>query len=286
MKEAILASEKCTDIVSAVLAHGLPFFDGPVKANLIGEIPAVFDELNLLRIFDQLRERSYIWVRTVDGRGEMCFNLGHLEDWLPESNGFSIYLPGDDPATLIQVTSTIDALTEALPIRYAAIDLFSKDDRDCGLAGRAPSRRLPSSALNSGLRDVFWYNYLGPEYVSLIGKEKFRDLPMASVMECRGGYRVVLNEPPAVPPSDAFRTAQAAIRQHLGSDLFADERLDPTIEGPEIRVPDFYAEQRVRDEEHRTNRRKLAESLARDESRIPTSDILNQARKKTKPKKA
>lgn len=75
--------------------------------------------------------------------------------------------------------------------------------------------------LRKGLPNVYWANYLGPHYVSLIGKERLLATPCDRVQELPdGGVLVILGPSPLAAIGEQIRSTQRAIKSYWGDRFF------------------------------------------------------------------
>jgi len=91
--------------------------------------------------------------------------------------------------------------------------------------------------LRRGIPDLYWANFLGPEYVEMIGLEKLVSAPFCSVETLRdGGVLLLLSPSPLDYLGDplSFDTRRERIKLHLGPKIF-----DACLDERRAEVPKF-----------------------------------------------
>jgi hypothetical protein len=75
--------------------------------------------------------------------------------------------------------------------------------------------------LKKGLPGIYWANYLGPEYVAMLGTGRLLSAPYYDLQELPdGGMLILTSRSPLEPSSKRSRDAQQRLRRYLGEDIF------------------------------------------------------------------
>jgi len=116
--------------------------------------------------------------------------------------------------------------------------------------GPHPRQRPSGMDLQWGLPDVFWANFLGPEYVEMFGSEKVFSLPCYEAERLHDGGAVFLvSSSPfdCLTDPQGFDQRRLDITRHLGAEAF-----DTGYDNSPVKVPKFrYEEERKVEEQRR-----------------------------------
>jgi hypothetical protein len=147
---------------------------------------------------------------------------GHFGGYLPQ---FSCYISdgliegASDRSELVnEIKSYLIQLCELGQVYYGYGCIGEEYD-----SYRQPKKSEPGIdwELPKGLLHIFWFNAFGPQYVNLIGREKFETLPCHQLFWLRNGGCVVIAY--ADPINwQKYDGEKWRIRKHLGEEYFID----------------------------------------------------------------
>ncbi len=260
------------DTLSSRINANLPWFARKVFARSVGASRGCFHALNIRRICTELNDWEFVLIETATPNTTLDLGLGRTNEWPPVSNCLRIFIDARLPSVAERLVQTLDAIAAALPVRFAFIDVLLPSD----LEGPTNLDR-PTSDLINGLPNVFWYTYFGQEYIAMIGEHKFRTASVYRLDQIGEGVRVIFCGEPEYIFDDELETARVELKRNLGACYFQE----PLNKKRLAITPDFYADQRQRDEERRQERRRMAELLGGNrKSRLNTAEILSLVRRK------
>jgi len=95
-------------------------------------------------------------------------------------------------------------------------------------------RTVIPTNLKKGLPGIYWANFLGPEYVAMLSRERLMSAPCFRIQDLPdGGMLILTSQTPLDPSSPDNRDAQRKVRQYLGEDIFYPSEVTS------MRVPEF-----------------------------------------------
>jgi hypothetical protein len=111
------------------------------------------------------------------------------------------------------------AAAERLPLRYANAHLQEEFNAK-NIVADSEGTRAVGVLLEKSLPGLYWLNFLGRPYMTLIGRERVLSAPAYEVREVDRGAIIVLDEKPTTWASAEYQTRERAVIDHLGKELF------------------------------------------------------------------
>src|SRR5439155_12634840 len=105
--------------------------------------------------------------------------------------------------------------------------------------GRVKGFSAPRGTARQALQGVFWANFVGPEYVQVLGEERLDKSPAYKVEKLPdGGMLLLLSESPFDASKDEYQARKQQLRSYLGVDAFNGKLLPRFRGGPGRKVRD------------------------------------------------
>jgi hypothetical protein len=123
-----------------------------------------------------------------------------------------------------------------VPSRYGRVCL-KEEFAAKNIEGDEGHVRAIGVTLDLALPGVYWLNYLGDPYVSLIGKDRLLSTPDCVIEEAGGGVILQVACSPLEWISDEYKDRVDRIVHHIGADLFFDRK----IQSRQTRAPEFFS---------------------------------------------
>jgi len=167
-----------------------------------------------------------------------------VKDWGRLFNSLSVHVERsyfDDYEKLNQLLTVLKDLYQVLHASYGHTNTYEMWIR-YNKRGKAYSAGIDPKR---GLPNIYWANFIGPEYVEMFGKDKIQSAPCDRVENLPdGGALLILTPSPFDFDNDreGFEKRRLRLKQHLGMDAFDPIDWDPfetpgrTLQG---KVPRF-----------------------------------------------
>lgn len=91
--------------------------------------------------------------------------------------------------------------------------------------------------LDESLPGLYWLNFFGNPYLDLIGRDRLLSVPAHDVREISNGVFVGLDASPMKWVSEAYRTTEEAVIEHIGCQyVFSRVKLDRNTVAPDFKL--------------------------------------------------
>lgn len=141
----------------------------------------------------------------------------------PESNLLTVEVSGtpmvEGKATAEWARAFFRAFAAAVPLRYGQARTRAEFDAK-NMVREKRSTRAVGVNLKRALPGLYWMNFLGRDYLDLIGPERFSAVPAPFVEDLDAGVCIGLDEDPGRWSADEYRQREDALLAHLGREYF------------------------------------------------------------------
>jgi hypothetical protein len=126
------------------------------------------------------------------------------------------------------------AVVAAVPLRYGQARTRAEFDAK-NMIRENRSVKAVGVNLKRSLPGLYWFNFLGPDYVDLMGRESIASAPAPIVEELGGGFCIGLGDDPGSWSTREYQQRESAVLAHVGESFFFS-KADP---GRLTRAPAF-----------------------------------------------